>query len=213
MPEVDQGTIKAELLRLSPALHRYLSARIPPGLSAVISPEDVAQEVWTAALVSTDGLRQASIKHREEWLFGIARNQLRLALRKAGRIKRGGGKQVTRFGEHRTSSYLVLHNQLAAYDKSPGSVEARANAISAMQIAIGGLAEEHRNAIQCRYIQGMSEAETAEALGRSPDGIRGLVFRGMQRLREDLSPKGGSSMAASASPCPSPTHESRNSQT
>lgn len=213
MPRVDPDTIKSELLRLSPELHRYLSARIPPALAVVITPEDVAQEVWTAALVATDDLGRASIQRRKDWIFTIARNELRDALVQARRIRRGGGKRTTRFGEHRTTSYLGLYNKLVAHDKSPGSVEARVNAISAMQIAIGGLAEEHRDAIRCRYIQGMSEKETAEVLGRSPDGIRGLVFRGMQKLRRELSPKGGSSMAASATLFPSPPHESRKRQT
>lgn len=48
------------------------------------------------------------------------------------------------------------------------------------------LTTEQRQAIMLKYWQGATLAEIAEQLGKSTEAVAGLVFRGMQKLREEI---------------------------
>ena len=52
--------------------------------------------------------------------------------------------------------------------------------------AVGALPDEHRDAIACRYLLGLSEAETAGALGVRAGTVKSRLSRALARLREDL---------------------------
>jgi RNA polymerase sigma-70 factor (ECF subfamily) len=70
-----------------------------------------------------------------------------------------------------------------AGDRSPGSVVAQGEAVQALQVALAALPADQRRAIQLHLLEGKSLDETATALGRTPDAIRGLVHRGKQALQ------------------------------
>lgn len=52
--------------------------------------------------------------------------------------------------------------------------------------ALMTLRPEQRAAVVLRYYEDMSEADTAEALGRPVGTVKSMVSRGMDRLREEL---------------------------
>jgi len=52
--------------------------------------------------------------------------------------------------------------------------------------AVEALPDEHRDAIACRYLLGLSEAETAGALGVRAGTVKSRLSRALARLREDL---------------------------
>jgi RNA polymerase sigma-70 factor (ECF subfamily) len=65
-------------------------------------------------------------------------------------------------------------------------VIARDEALQALHIALAGLATDQREAIRLRHLEGKSLEETAAAMGRTPDAVRGLVHRGKQQLQEAM---------------------------
>ena len=69
---------------------------------------------------------------------------------------------------------------------TPGRNVARHEAIQAIQIGIAALADEQRQAIRLRYLEGNSIEETAAAMGRTTAAVNGLVRRAKETLRGTL---------------------------
>jgi DNA-directed RNA polymerase specialized sigma24 family protein len=57
---------------------------------------------------------------------------------------------------------------------------------SLLAAALGRLPEALRNAIILQQWHGRSLAEFAEAMGRTRDGVAGLIRRGMRQLRAEV---------------------------
>jgi len=55
-----------------------------------------------------------------------------------------------------------------------------------LMTALTTLRPEQRAAVVLRYFEDLSEADTAEALGRPIGTVKSMVSRGMDRLREEL---------------------------
>ncbi len=51
---------------------------------------------------------------------------------------------------------------------------------------VNGLPEQHRQVIACRYLLGLSEAETAAALGCRPGTVKSRLSRALAALRTEL---------------------------
>jgi RNA polymerase sigma-70 factor (ECF subfamily) len=66
---------------------------------------------------------------------------------------------------------------------TPGGLAARKEALSALGTAMGDLPSDERRVVELRLLQDKSLEETAEATGRSPGAVRGLVHRAKRRLR------------------------------
>ena len=64
----------------------------------------------------------------------------------------------------------------------PPSIEERDRVTTALMT----LRPEQRAAVVLRYYEDLSEADTAEALGRPVGTVKSMVSRGMDRLREEL---------------------------
>ena len=52
--------------------------------------------------------------------------------------------------------------------------------------ALNRLSEDDRQALACRYILDLSEAETAAALGIRPGTVKSRLSRALERLRAEL---------------------------
>jgi RNA polymerase sigma-70 factor (ECF subfamily) len=102
-------------------------------------------------------------------------------------MKRGGGRIVTRTpSDGQQSSYIDLLELISSDGRTPSQSVANQEAIQAMQIAVAGLPNEQREAIRLRYLEGKSLDETASAMRRTQNAIRGLLHRAKQALREML---------------------------
>jgi RNA polymerase sigma factor (sigma-70 family) len=82
---------------------------------------------------------------------------------------------------------------------SPAAAADRREAKDELAAALLTLAPAVRAAIVLRHVDGLSVAETAEALGRAEGTIKAQVFRGLRELRLALEP----------APDAPPTHPTR----
>jgi RNA polymerase sigma-70 factor (ECF subfamily) len=57
--------------------------------------------------------------------------------------------------------------------------------------ALASIGEDERHVIACRYLLGMSEAETAAALGIPIGTAKSRLHRGLRRMRAALETSGG----------------------
>jgi RNA polymerase sigma-70 factor, ECF subfamily len=169
-----------ELFRaVQPSLLRYLST-----IGGALA-DDVAAETWLCVVKDLHRFRgDESAWHA--WVFTIARARLVDARRRAARTPTPVDADVTIQGR-------------AAADDVAGSVEEMFSTEAALSL-IGQLPERQAEVILLRYVGGLDVAQAARVLGKSHGAVRVASHRGLRRLADLLSERGGSE------PLPGVTH-------
>lgn len=151
------------------AVYRFLYYRTRSQALA----EDLTSETFFRALRSMTGFRWQG-KDFGAWLMTIARN-LATDHFKAGRTRL-----------ELTTEDMGLHDDAA---EGPESEVLAGLTNEILLKALSQLADEQRDCIVMRFLQGMSIAETAAVLGRSEGAIKQLQLRGVRNLAK-LMPEG-----------------------
>jgi RNA polymerase sigma-70 factor, ECF subfamily len=137
--------------------------------------EDLAQETF---LVAWRNIRQVTDPSGfRAWLFSIAHSVLVDSVRRESRQKRS----ATRVGEERLQA---ISDRSPAPDESAQREEARQQVLSVLR----SLPEEYRLPLTLRYIAGADYEQISRELGLTNGSLRGLLNRGMARLREAMNP-------------------------
>lgn len=131
--------------------------------------EDLTTEVFIRMIRSLPGYQPREAPFLA-WLFQIARNLAIDHYRKAG-----AGRMV------------ALEETLPAHGEDPTRAVDRRLTSQKLAEALRSLHEDQRDVIVLRFVAGMSIAETARAMLRSEDAIKGLQRRGLNALRQILS--------------------------
>jgi RNA polymerase sigma-70 factor (ECF subfamily) len=135
--------------------------------------EDLVQETF---LVAWRNIRQVTDPAGfRPWLFSIAHSVLVDSLRRDARKKRS----ATRVGADRLHE---LSDRSPAPDESAQREEARQQVLSVLR----SLPEEYRLPLTLRYIAGADYEQISQQLGLTNGSLRGLLNRGMARLREAM---------------------------
>lgn len=127
--------------------------------------EDATERTFLAALAAIDRYRDQGSTFRA-WLFRIAHNQLANALRARGR--------------QRTTSLDAVMEPMASGD--PAAEVAQAEEARLVRRAVGLLAEDRRQVIVLRFVDGLSAREIGAVLGRSEGAVRVLQHRALRDL-------------------------------
>ena len=151
----------------APPLRAFLARRVPPGVDA----DDLVQEVFLRAIRHADSLRRTD--RPEAWLYQIARNALRDALR--ARLRRDGRHDP-----------IDSDDDLAAAPDPTADRAAEAELAPCLTSMVDRLPEPYRTAITLTTLQGTSQAEAARQLGLSHSGMKSRVQRGRDQLRDLL---------------------------
>lgn len=178
----DQAALERLLLAHYDSLAQQIGAKLPPRLQATHAVEDILQLTFFQAFRDIGQFEQRSDASFGNWLARIAENRLCDAIKEQDRAKRGGEMRRVEDAAGSDSSILSLWDWIAAADTSPGSIVAREEALHALQVAVAALPDDQRAAIRLRFLEGKSLEETAAAMHRTPDAIRGLVHRGKEQL-------------------------------
>jgi len=137
--------------------------------------EEATQEAFIKAYRALGRFRSGA--PFRPWLLAIvaneARNQRRAAARRAGLFLR-----VAREG--------TPGNSPSSPEAAVLTAERRAELLE----ALGDLREEARLAIACRYFLGLSEEETAVALGCARGTVKSRLSRALNSLRSEIAKEG-----------------------
>jgi len=128
---------------------------------ARVSSEETAEDLASAVFLEAfRSIQRFEWRERpfEAWLFGIARHQLA--------------------GHYRSESRLPQLDEAPAVNDSYLSIE--------IADVLGRLRPDHRQALELRYVLGLTGEEAAAAMGRSHNAFRQLLYRAVQAFqRED----------------------------
>lgn len=81
---------------------------------------------------------------------------------------------------------LLLRGVSLAGVPTASCLAARDEGVQALTVAIAGLPDDYRVAVQLRHLEGRSVEEVAKELGRTPDAVRGILQRAKEKLQQAI---------------------------
>ncbi len=183
----DQTALQQLLMENFSRLAESIRPRIPVPLRATVDVEDILQVTFIHVFRDLSDFREGDAAAFYGWLRSIADARLADAIRTATRQKRGGGRKRVEAGAASTSrSFLDLLELLSDDKRSPSRSAATHEAVGALQVALAGIPDDQREAIQLRHIENLTLEEVAERMGRTEGAVRGLLHRGKAALKKSL---------------------------
>lgn len=151
----------------SPLVHRFLRRRLD-GSEQIV--EDLTEDVFVKVYEKLDRYVERGLPFTA-WLYRIAHNHLVDYLRTLPRLATHSLDEVAEMPERETTSDYtrILDRQ-------------------SLEPALARLTPEQRQAVELRFMQGMSVAETAATMGRSDEAVKKLQARALANLRRYLAP-------------------------
>jgi len=179
-------SLQEALLSRAPLLRQAIEKKIPTRLRNSISPDDILQEVWINAFSQQPSLLDSAPDSLDAWLVSMADRRLVDAMRAATRVKRGDGNPAALAADLRMRSFVTLFELARARNRTPSREAAATEAVTAVRIALASMPDSNRRALWLHYIEGRSRKQIATLMGRSEGAVSGLLFRGLQLLRDRM---------------------------
>jgi RNA polymerase sigma-70 factor (ECF subfamily) len=144
---------------------RYLYYRVGDHQTA----EDLTSEVFERMLRFISGFKPPSASF-QSWLFQIARNL-----------------SIDHFRKMDGHNHLELEENMITSSVDLETTVDQQLTSESLRRALHKLSDEQRDVILLRFVAGMPIIETAQALNKSEDSIKGLQRRALMSLRKVLS--------------------------
>jgi RNA polymerase sigma-70 factor (ECF subfamily) len=151
----------------SPLVYRFLRRRLD-GADEIV--EDLTEDVFVKVYEKLDRYVERGLPFTA-WLYRIAHNHLVDYLRSRPRT---------------SASSLETVGDVA--ERSSGAAFSRVIDRQSLEPALARLTPEQRQAVELRFMEGMSVAETAATMGRSDEAVKKLQARALASLRRHLAP-------------------------
>jgi RNA polymerase sigma factor (sigma-70 family) len=188
--QLDEESLEAHLTASAPALGRYIKAKIPRELEALITVDDVLQEIWIAAFRGIATFRASGPDAIDRWLITIANRKLIDQLKSAKRLKRGGAVHILQGLQRPRSSFLGLLERVSAAGRTPSNDASAREASGFLESALRELPDNRRQALTMRYIEGRPPQEIAALMNKSESAVNSLLYHGLRDLRHRLGAAG-----------------------
>jgi RNA polymerase sigma-70 factor (ECF subfamily) len=156
-----------------------------PLLRAKVDASDVVQQAILHAHERRAQFRGATEGEWQAWLRTILANALATMVRRYGTQARDTGRERSLEAELERSSSR-LEGLLAADLTSPSEGAIRGEELLRLAHALARLPDDQRRVVELHYLKGLAVADVAEQIGRTRPAAVGLLFRGLNRLRELL---------------------------
>ncbi len=194
----DAAALAAFLEARRRPLMAYIDRHVGVALRRKIELDDIFQEVSADAVRS---LPSIDLGDRDPfgWLCQIAERRIIDAHRRYfGAQKRAAGRELSldapAAGADETNRAGLI-NLLVASMTSASQAFSRGQKQIRMLEALAGLPEEHRQALQWRYLDGLPSKTIADRLGKSDGAVRVMLTRSLAKLQQILAPGDSSSLS------------------
>ncbi|MFM9059264.1 MAG: sigma-70 family RNA polymerase sigma factor [Planctomycetaceae bacterium] len=173
---------------------------LPSELRPKIGPSDLVQETAIEMQRGFDRFTGTTAEECFAWLREILRNNTVDAVRHyRERLKRTVDREVSLAAHpHRTDAGFVDPR------RSPDASAIRREEADALADVLPRLPAEERQILELRYQSGLSFADIAAHLGRSPKTVRRLWYQALARAQRELAADGVVAAAPPEPPRPSP---------
>lgn len=157
--------------------------RTDPRFAGTVDLSGVVQQTLLEAhTAASDEWGDWSDAQRTAWLKRALANNLADEVRRYTAAARDVARQVP-LTEVADGSAVGAGDWLAADHSSPSERAGRNEDLVRLATALAELPADQRLAVELHHLRGLSLADTASAMGRSPQSVVGLLFRGLRGLR------------------------------
>jgi RNA polymerase sigma-70 factor (ECF subfamily) len=163
--------------------------QLNPRLQAKLDASDVVQQVILQAHASRAQFRGRTEAEWLGWLRAILANALAAATRRFSAEARDLGRERSLEAELELSSSR-LEGLLAADQSSPSERAVRCEELLRLAHAMNRLPEDQRRVVELHHLKGLPVADVAQRMGRTRPAVVGLLFRGLNKLRQLLREQG-----------------------
>lgn len=185
--EGDPGALFAATERLRPYLEAVARAVLKGRLAGKVDPADVVQQSLLASVERFAQFEGETPAELQRWLVAIVRNEAKNLLRYWHQDKRLVAAEDAVAGSRAIKpTDDGASTRLPAGEPSPSRLVAAREEASRMLATLDRLPSEQRTILTLRHFEGLSHAEIAERLGRTPDAIRQAWVRALRSLRRAL---------------------------
>lgn len=164
----DPDALDGLYLLYADRIYYYVASRVRTGESA----EDITSDIFLNLIEKISQYQVApndNVAIFSAWLFRMAHNKLVDAMRVQQRVQ-----------------HIELNDAEASTAVHPmDNAEARID-FEAILDKLGHLEYEQREVIMLRYIEGLSNIETADVMRKSESAVKALRYRALQNLRRHL---------------------------
>lgn len=179
------GVSSPDLEQFRSYLRLLARMQLPAKLAPKVDASDVVQQTLVQAYQALGQFRGQTPQELAGWLRKILANQMHHLLRDFGRQKRDTGRELPLAAVIDQSS-ARLEAWLAAEQSSPSEQAQRNDSLLQLAAALETLPDEQREAVELHYCHGLTLAQVAEQLGKTPPSVAGLVHRGVMKLKAAL---------------------------
>ncbi len=170
----DAGTVLFE--RLFPALRAGLRRRVGPLLRPKVGESDLIQSAYASVVRRLDEFRDGGPGSFRRWLAGILDHKVIDEIRRhQGRGKRERGREI---GLDVLSEDSIPQGKGESPSRAAMAEESRRRIRAAVEL----LAPDHRAVVRLLHEKGLSMNEAATVMERSPEAVRKLYARALERL-------------------------------
>ncbi len=181
--EGDRKSLEGLLRDRTASLRARLS--VHPRWSRSFDKEDVLQVTYLEAFLRIGSLDVASQAGFDRWLWRIAENNLRDAIRALEREKRPNASRRMTQGARGESARTLLSRMSEEAETAGGQLSAKEE-LERMHRAIESLPSSYRDVIKELELDQQPVQQVAERLGKSEGAVHMLRARARARLRELL---------------------------
>jgi RNA polymerase sigma-70 factor (ECF subfamily) len=166
-------------------LHQLARLHLARRLQSKLDASDLVQRTLLEACRSQHPVTDRDDAEVAAWLRQILAHQWAHALRDYGRQKRDVGlERSLETALHQSSARLEAW--LAAEQSTPSTQAQRGEQLVRVAASLETLPEAQRQAVVLHFWEGMTLAQVAEHMRRSPASVAGLLQRGLKQLRTQL---------------------------
>lgn len=155
-------------------LHAFIRRRLGSRLRARETSQDLAQSVCREVLGDLDTFEGRGSGGFEAWLLTCAENKIRKRAAYWNRDRRDMGREE----RSRLESLACL--------ATPSWHLTSQERLERVETAIRDLAPDYQEVLILSRIDGLTQKEVAERMGRTPSSVQNLLFRALARLGESL---------------------------
>lgn len=163
-------------------LHVLAETQLQHRLKSKVDASDIVQQTMLQAYQSRQQFRGTTSAEKAGWLRTILANVLHSLRRDFSRQRRDISREQSIQAVEQSS--LQLASLLVGDEASPSAALHRSEGAEYLAEAMLQLSAEQRQAIIQKYWHGATLAEIGTDMGKSPEAVAGLIFRGMQKLRK-----------------------------
>lgn len=150
-------------------LRRFVESRIKLHIGPRIDVEEVLQDAFVVAFESLEGFEWQTADSFFRWLCGIAKHGL---MKSAEELRR--------------TARLANDHEVPGSGESPSKGVRRDERLCRLQRSLDNLPSDYCEVIRLARIEGLKIKQIAARMNRSPDSVKHLLARALNRLRESF---------------------------